>query len=156
MKEEHFRGITEFIRSRPFLHNWTRMADRMCPYLIAAIYFSGGLVLFERGHYNDLLWYFGMPAFKFVLATLLRKILNFPRPYDVYHFNPIGPYEPGKGKSFPSRHTASAFAIARALWYVDKSFFAIGFLIACSVGMLRIMTGKHFPKDVLAAMIFVL
>ena len=156
MKEEHFRFITEFIRSNKFMHNWIRLTDRYCPYLIAALYFCGGLVLFERGHYHDMLWYFGMPALKFVLATVVRKLINAPRPYDVYHFDPIGPYEPGKGKSFPSRHTASAFAIARALWYVDKNFFVIGILIACSVGMLRIMTGKHFPKDVIAAAVFLL
>lgn len=156
MTEQHYRWITGFVREHPFLHRLVRLTDRYTPYLVALMYFLGGILLLQRRQYADLPWYFGLPAFKFVLVTVLRKLFNFARPYDVYHFDPIGRYEPGKGKSFPSRHTASAFAIARAMYYVEPAFLGLGILLATSIGMLRIITGKHFPRDVIAAAIFII
>ena len=54
-----------------------------------------------------------VPAACFLIATVLRPLIDKQRPYDRFDTPPVGSYRPGKGKSMPSRHTASAAAIAR-------------------------------------------
>ena len=56
-----------------------------------------------------------VPAACFILCTVLRPLIGRERPYDRFHAQPVGSYRPGKGKSLPSRHTASAAAIAFAV-----------------------------------------
>ena len=64
----------------------------------------------------------------------------------------VHPYSHESSPSFPSGHTASAFALATSLcikypkWYV----IAPSALWACSVGVSRMNEGVHYPSDVLA------
>lgn len=96
-----------------------------------------------------------VPAACFVACTLLRPIIGRQRPYDAFHAEPAGSYRPGKGKSMPSRHTASAAAIALAVAYAFPS----AWLIACMamlcfvIAGLRVLCGQHYPSDVLAALL---
>lgn len=89
-----------------------------------------------------------VPAFCFAAVSVIRKLLHFPRPYDLYHFQPVIPREK-KGDSFPSRHVFSIFLIA-TLWFgifepVGIFLFAAGIILA----LIRVFGGVHFPKDVL-------
>lgn len=96
-----------------------------------------------------------VPALIFLLVTLLRRAINRPRPYDAFGVPPVGAWEPGKGKSMPSRHAASAAAIAFAVVWVHPfpgAAWVMGGLCAL-VCALRILSGKHYPSDVAAALI---
>ena len=60
-----------------------------------------------------------VPAVCFAVVTVLRPLIGKQRPYDRYGVPPVSAYKPGKGKRrTPSRHTASAAAIACAIAYV--------------------------------------
>ncbi|MEV7602173.1 phosphatase PAP2 family protein [Kitasatospora sp. NPDC089797] len=52
--------------------------------------------------------------------------------------------------SFPSGHTASAFALATAVGTLLPAAAAPLALLACAVGYSRVHTGVHYPGDVLA------
>jgi len=52
--------------------------------------------------------------------------------------------------SFPSAHTAVAFAIASALAYAHASFGFIAFAVAFLVAFGRVGAGVHYPSDVMA------
>ena len=94
-----------------------------------------------------------VPAVCFAVCTVLRPLIGRQRPYDRFDAEPVGSYVRGKGKSMPSRHTASAAAIAIAIAYIFPSvpvilmMAALTALIAC----LRVLCGQHYPGDVLAA-----
>ena len=90
-----------------------------------------------------------VPAFVFLGGTLLRKKLNFPRPYEQPGFTPLVEKETC-GQSFPSRHALSA-AVLAAVWL---SFYPAvgGVMVAVTVAIcvLRVLAGVHFPRDVIA------
>ena len=96
-----------------------------------------------------------VPAACFIICTILRPIIGRQRPYDHFAAEPVGSYKSGKGKSMPSRHTASAAAIALAVAYA----FPAPLLIACMallcvvIALLRVVCGQHYPSDVLAALL---
>jgi membrane-associated phospholipid phosphatase len=56
--------------------------------------------------------------------------------------------------SFPSGHTASAFAAATALSLMLPRYHRVLFLCATAIGLSRIVVGQHYPSDVLAGAAF--
>ena len=96
-----------------------------------------------------------VPAACFIVCTILRPLIGRERPYDRFQAEPVGSFKPGKGKSMPSRHTASAAAIALAVAYVFP-FGAVtaAMLLLCAViAGLRVVCGQHYVSDVLAALL---
>lgn len=80
----------------------------------------------------------------------LKYAVNRPRPFvtygDIEQRTNVGPY------SFPSSHTANAFALATTVsmaapkWYIIVPSYAW----ACTVAYSRMRLGVHYPTDVLA------
>ena len=73
-----------------------------------------------------------------LLAQILKHLVRRPRPW--------GP-DPS---SFPSGHTASAFALAEVLARRFPRAAWVFRFIAAAVGISRIVLGQHYPLDVLA------
>lgn len=96
-----------------------------------------------------------VPAACFVLCTILRPVIGRERPYDRFDAEPVGRYIRGKGKSMPSRHTASAAAIALAAAYVFSSpvITTAMALLCLLIASLRVLCGQHYVSDVLAALV---
>ena len=96
-----------------------------------------------------------VPAVCFFLVTALRPVIGKQRPYDRFGAPPVGEYEPGKGKSMPSRHAASAAAIAFAVaWLYPVWPVMLGMGVLCAlVASLRVLCGRHDVSDVLAALL---
>ncbi|MBR1409300.1 MAG: phosphatase PAP2 family protein [Clostridia bacterium] len=95
-----------------------------------------------------------VPASCFAAATLLRRMINRARPYDRFSLPPVGRFTPGKGRSLPSRHTASAAAIALAFCYVypHTALSSAMVLLALLIAALRVLSGHHDEWDVLSAL----
>ncbi|HEX9124417.1 MAG TPA: phosphatase PAP2 family protein [Actinomycetota bacterium] len=51
--------------------------------------------------------------------------------------------------SFPSDHTAVAFAVAVAVWYARPRIGAVLVLLGVALGLSRVIAGVHYPGDVL-------
>ena len=90
-------------------------------------------------------------ATPFVAITLMRKIINAPRPYEAFEHEALAKLkEKGRrGCAFPSRHVASAFIIGSALCFilppVGISILALGVVL----GVCRVALGRHFIRDVI-------
>ncbi|MBQ4105575.1 MAG: phosphatase PAP2 family protein [Clostridia bacterium] len=90
-----------------------------------------------------------VPAGVLVAVTLLRKLLNRPRPYEKYATPPLIKRD-GRGCSMPSRHTASAFIIAMCGFLLSGVLGITLLCIAFIIGLTRILAGVHYISDVVA------
>ncbi len=89
-----------------------------------------------------------VPLAVLIEVTVLRKIIKKPRPYEKYSTEPIIDRE-GKGESFPSRHTASAFIIAMCCIPISLSLTIILSIVAIIIALTRIFAGVHYISDVI-------
>ncbi|HTK03736.1 MAG TPA: phosphatase PAP2 family protein [Alphaproteobacteria bacterium] len=88
-------------------------------------------------------------AFTAYAITAIIKIL-FPtmRPFRVEHdLLPLTLTIPNDG-SFPSGHTAEAFALAITVWLHDKKVGWIYLIVALLVGAGRVLAHVHYPIDI--------
>ena len=125
----------------------------LTPYLTAALYALTLLILFIN-HSSKLLLTIIKPLSSFLIVTLIRKLYNRPRPCMTFNIEPLVGHK--TGESFPSRHTVSAFAIAFALLNINIHLGIIALIIACIVGLSRIICAVHFISDVICGFLIAL
>ena len=89
-----------------------------------------------------------VPLGVFIAITIMRYIVNEQRPYERYG-KPSVFNKTTKGKSFPSRHTASAFIIAMTFFYVSVPLGTAAMTVALLVAASRVLSGAHYLHDVL-------
>lgn len=94
-----------------------------------------------------------VPAVVFLTGTVLRAAINRPRPYEAFGQPPLFPKDT-KGKSMPSRHSFSAAGIAVTSGFVWPSLGIVAGLLAVCIAVTRILSGVHYPSDVLAGLGF--
>lgn len=151
MNAENYRSINETFSESRIRSNTIKALHDVLP-LIMYIFYPVQLICLgiNEGWGSDVFLRFTLiPLGTFVFVTILRAIINAPRPYEVYDYTPVVRKQT-KGKSFPSRHTASAFIIAMAFLSVN---FSIGFImmgVALGIAIIRIVAGVHFVRDVVA------
>lgn len=129
---------------------WLRLPTLLC----AAAYIAALFYLMFL-HDIRLLRALAVPAVCFIACTILRPLIGRQRPYDRFNAAPVGSYRPGKGKSMPSRHTASAAAIAMAVMYISPSLplRALMLLLCAIIAAIRVVSGQHYVSDVAAAIV---
>ena len=153
MTAEQYNACTCWLNQTPFRAALFRALFRILPVLSAVCYLLTLLFLFLTQH-EKWLRFLLIPALVFVLVTILRKLLNIQRPYDRMNYTPFLPAKPGKGKSFPSRHTASAGAIACAFWYLYPPAGIFFWCITLLIAACRVVGGVHTLWDVAAGLFF--
>ncbi len=154
MTRETYMRITDATRRTLSRLPGGEMTLRLPTYLCAAVYMGALLYLMVM---RDVRLFRALivPAVCFIVCTVLRPLIGRQRPYDRFGVPPVGSYKRGKGKSMPSRHTASAAAIAFAIIYVFPCMpvaLAV-LLLAVLIAALRVLSGQHYPSDVAAALL---
>jgi membrane-associated phospholipid phosphatase len=85
----------------------------------------------------------------FILVSIVRRIINAPRPYQLYDFYEVLP-KSKQGRSFPSRHVFSAFVIAVFALTVSVWLSLLLFVLGIALSVARVLLGIHFVRDVAA------
>lgn len=106
------------------------------------------LLWLALGKDSRFFWALGVPAVSFLLLSLVRSKLNFPRPYQLLGFVPLIPKDT-QGKSMPSRHVFSIFVIAMTFLWVLPWAGVVLLVLGALLGLVRVIGGVHFPRDVL-------
>ena len=99
-----------------------------------------------------------MPAWRLALAVgmaylmvdgMIKTVVDRDRPYQVLADVRLIDQRPTSG-SFPSGHTASAFAGALAASRLFPAVRVAWWALAAAIGVSRVYVGAHWPSDVLA------
>lgn len=101
---------------------------------------------------NRSLFLFSAVAVSGILADIIKVIAGRFRPSELFEHGLYGFdffHIERALTSFPSGHTATAFALATATVYLWPRYSALAWLFALSVGISRIAITAHYPSDVL-------
>lgn len=150
MKKETYEKMTGVLRKNERAAKLLGVLNKALTYVIFAAYPLMLVYLFAVKR-ELLLRAVIVPAVSFVLLSVFRRAVNFPRPYEVFGMPPVIPKKT-KGESFPSRHVFCVAIIGMTALYAFESpiFGAVIIVIAVLMAFLRVFTGVHFPRDVIA------
>ncbi len=137
-----------------FIRNYNRTISRTEPYIAVGVPTSMlvlALVNNNKALLEDAIYTSTSVVETFAITYGMKYLINRKRPYDRYP-EKVYAYSHESSPSFPSGHTATAFALATSLcikypkWYIIAPTAAW----ACSVGISRMSEGVHYPSDVIA------
>lgn len=152
MNAEQYRAVINWFQARPAVKNALRLVSRGSVALVYLGYL--GLLVWLAWHRMGQFWpALVVPAAAFVVGTLVRRIIDRPRPYTALGFTPLFPKDK-PGQSMPSRHCFSAAAIAGAAWFVIRPLGLALAVLAVVIAVCRVVTGVHYISDVLAGLAF--
>ena len=147
-----YEPVRRWFLARPGRLAALNAANRWLPRLVYCAYPLGLLALAWRrdARFWKVLW---VPAAGFLLVSVFRRLHNAPRPYEALPIAPLIGREKA-GRSFPSRHVASAFLIGCAFWYLSPWLGLPVFLAGVGMAVVRPLAGVHFPRDTAAGAAF--
>lgn len=137
-----------------FIRNYNKFISKSEPYIAVGVPVAMAVAAWiknDKGLLKDAIYVGTSVAGTFVVTYGMKYLFDRERPYEKYP-DRVHAYSHESSPSFPSGHTATAFALATSLslrypkWYV----IAPTALWACSVGVSRMNEGVHYPSDVLA------
>ena len=158
MKKEYlfYERIRPFFVSHPpylSLLKWVnRLVTLLMPLLYVYVLWS---VYLENSKSWEVLAYLLVPASGFILLSVIRKQINWPRPYEIGMLPPLLDRE-GKGSSMPSRHVFSAAIISIVAWGVNPNLSILGLSLALLLAGVRVLAGLHFVRDVVVGFVVAL
>ena len=151
--QEWYDHIAGKIENKPFLLRLLRTFNRFMTVVMPIVYLTLlTTIYFREGFGKQVLIYVFIPASGFVILSLLRKKINAPRPYEVWEIVSLLDRD-SPGQSMPSRHVFSATIISMACLHASLSVGVILLVLSALLGLVRVLGGVHFPKDVVVGYI---
>lgn len=89
-----------------------------------------------------------VPGISFVLLSLVRRLINAPRPYEALDIDPLI-HKDTHGKSLPSRHVFSMFVIAMTFLWLLPPVGILLLICGAVLAAVRVIGGVHYPRDVI-------
>ena len=151
--QEWYGHVASNIKNKPFLLSLLRTFNRFMTVVMPMIYLTLlATTYFQEGFGKQILIYMFIPATGFVILSFLRKKINAPRPYEEWDIKPLLDRD-SPGQSMPSRHVFSATIISMACLHASLSAGVILLVLSALLGLVRVLGGVHFPKDVVVGYI---
>ena len=89
-----------------------------------------------------------VPGISFVLVTVIRSLINRPRPYAAHQISPLI-HKDKQGESMPSRHAFSAAVISMAFFRIMPWAGIVLLVLSALECLIRVIAGVHYPSDVI-------
>ena len=151
--QEWYDHMAGKIENKSFLLSLLRSFNRFMTAVMPIVYLTLlATTYLQEGLGKQVGIYLFIPASGFVILSFLRKKINAPRPYEVWEIVPLLDRD-SPGKSMPSRHVFSATIISMACLHASLSVGVILLVLSALLGLVRVLGGVHFPKDVVVGYI---
>ena len=151
--QEWYDHIAGNIGNKPFLLSLLRTFNRFMTVVMPMIYLTLlATTYLQQGLGKQVGIYLFIPASGFVILSFLRKKINAPRPYEVWEIVPLLDRD-SPGQSMPSRHVFSATIISMACLHASLTMGMICLTLSAFLGLVRVLGGVHYPKDVVVGYI---
>ena len=151
--QEWYDHVAGNIETKPFFLTLLRAFNRFMTVVMPIVYLTLlATTYLQEGLGEQALIYVFVPASGFVILSLLRKKINAPRPYEEWGIKPLLDRD-SPGQSMPSRHVFSATIISMACLHASLTMGMICLILSALLGLVRVLGGVHFPKDVLVGYI---
>ena len=151
--QEWYDHIAGNIENKPFLLSLLRTFNRFMTVVMPIVYLTLlATTYLQQGLGKQVLIYVFIPALGFVILSFLRKKINAPRPYEEWDIKPLLDRD-SPGQSMPSRHVFSATIISMACLHASLTMGMICLTLSALLGLVRVLGGVHFPKDVIVGYI---
>ena len=151
--QEWYGHVASNIKNKPFLLRSLRAFNRFMTVVMPMIYLTLlATTYLQEGLGKQVLVYVFIPASGFVILSFLRKKINAPRPYEVWDITPLLDRD-SPGQSMPSRHVFSASIISMACLHTSLTMGMICLTLSAFLGLVRVLGGVHYPKDVVVGYI---
>ena len=151
--QEWYDHVAGNIENKPFLLSLLRSFNRFMTVVMPMIYLTLlATTYLQQGLGKQVLMYVFIPASGFVILSFLRKKINAPRPYEEWDIKPLLDRD-SPGQSMPSRHVFSATIISMACLHTSLTMGMICLILSAFLGLVRVLGGVHFPKDVVVGYI---
>ena len=151
--QEWYDHIAAIAKNKPFLLRLLRTFNRFMTVVMPMIYLTLlATTYLQEGLGKQVGIYVFIPASGFVILSLLRKKINAPRPYEEWTIKPLLDRD-SPGQSMPSRHVFSATIISMACIHASLSLGIILLVLSAFLGLVRVLGGVHYPKDVVVGYI---
>ena len=149
MKKRQYLAMMAWSRQTPRRAFFLDLLCRLLPTAAGVLYLAAAVWLLVI-HAPELVRFVAVPAATLLLVSLLRRLIRRPRPYERWKEATPLLRAHKRGQGCPSRHAASALAIALAGCTVHPALGAALLMLALGVGVTRVVAGVHFVGDVLA------
>ena len=147
--QEWYDHIAGKIEKKPIFLRLLRAFNRFMTVFMPIVYLILLVITYLQEGLGKQVWmYVFIPASGFVILSLLRKKVNAPRPYEVWEIVPLLDRD-SPGQSMPSRHVFSATIISMACLHASLIVGFILLILSVFLGLVRVLGGVHYPKDVL-------
>ena len=147
--QEWYDHIAGKIENRPIFLRLLRTFNRFMTVVMPIVYLTLlATIYLQQGLGKQVGIYVFIPASGFVILSFLRKKINAPRPYEEWDIKPLLDRD-SPGQSMPSRHVFSASIISMACLHASLSVGIILLVLSVLLGLVRVLGGVHYPKDVL-------
>ncbi|WP_182910704.1 phosphatase PAP2 family protein [Streptococcus pseudopneumoniae] len=151
--QEWYDHVAGKIENRPIFLRLLRTFNRFMTVVMPMIYLTLlATTYLQEGLGKQVGIYLFIPASGFVILSFLRKKINASRPYEEWDIKPLLDRD-SPGQSMPSRHVFSATIISMACLHASLSVGIILLILSALLGLVRVLGGVHFPKDVVVGYI---
>lgn len=144
--------INQFINKFSFIKSGIFFLSKFCPWIIGVFYSLFVLKLYLEHGVNQTLHLLYLPLLTATICAVLRIVINRPRPWQKYSFQPIDDKNRG-GHSFPSIHVGLALSITLCVIPFGPNMSLLLMTVTIVIIITRLLTGLHYISDILFSII---